>query len=33
MRDHALATGSDIDEVAGAVLGGRLDAEALRGAR
>jgi hypothetical protein len=33
MRDYALATGSDIDEVAGDVLADRLDAEALRGAR
>ena len=33
MRDYALATGSDIDEVAGSVLAGRLDADALRGTR
>ena len=33
MRDYALATASDIDDVAGKVLAGRLDAEALRGTR
>jgi hypothetical protein len=33
MRDYALATGHDIDEVAGDVLAGRLEAGELRGAR